>query len=71
MPAEVKSRVKNARWIVSLGWSPHSMNELIDMITSDGKDAVAAFEAYLKHIKQGLLNKAKAAVFLIANSLLR
>ena len=31
MLAEVKSRVKQGRWIVFLGWSPHSMNERIDM----------------------------------------
>ena len=31
MLAEVQSRVKQGRWIVFLGWSPHSMNERIDM----------------------------------------
>ncbi len=31
MLAEVQSRVKNERCIVFLGWSPHSMNERIDM----------------------------------------
>jgi glycine betaine/proline transport system substrate-binding protein len=31
MLAEVKSRVKLGSWIVFLGWSPHSMNERIDM----------------------------------------
>jgi glycine betaine/proline transport system substrate-binding protein len=31
MLAEVQSRVKQKRWIVFLGWAPHSMNERIDM----------------------------------------
>ena len=31
MLAEVQSCVKQGRWIVFLGWSPHSMNERIDM----------------------------------------
>ncbi len=36
MLAEVQSRVKRGDWIVFLGWTPHSMNERIDMTYLDG-----------------------------------
>lgn len=39
MLAEVQARVKQNRWIVFLGWSPHSMNERIDMTYLKGSNA--------------------------------
>ena len=39
MLAEVQSRVKRGQWIVFLGWSPHSMNERIDMTYLTGSTA--------------------------------
>lgn len=39
MLAEVQARVKQNRWIVFLGWSPHSMNERIDMTYLKGSTA--------------------------------
>lgn len=39
MLAQVQSFAKEGKWIVFLGWSPHSMNELIDMTYLTGSDA--------------------------------
>jgi len=36
MLSQVRSYVKNKKWIVFLGWSPHYMNEIIDMKYLDG-----------------------------------
>ena len=38
MLAQVQSYAKEGRWIVFLGWSPHSMNERIDMTYLTGSD---------------------------------
>jgi glycine betaine/proline transport system substrate-binding protein len=39
MLAQVQSFAKEGKWIVFLGWSPHSMNELVDMTYLTGSDA--------------------------------
>jgi glycine betaine/proline transport system substrate-binding protein len=38
MLAQVRSYVPGKRWIVFLGWSPHSMNKTIDMTYLTGSD---------------------------------